>query len=365
MAKLKGITEIPDFIGGGGASVAYPDWDGNDAGNFNDIMKAYAFNTILNNQSGVPVTPATFGSISNGYRSLVAAPNNKIFMIPLFASPNELVVINTTNDSVTKTGSFGSRGWLGGVLAPNGFIYCAPAESGSGILKIDPGDNSTSYIGTFSGYRGAVLAPNGKIYFIPSDASSVLVLDPTDDSTYTFGSLSLSLGYIGGALAPDGNIYCAPFAATQILKINTTNDTVSSFGSLGSGNKWTGTITAPNGKLYGVPFASSTILYIDPKNDSSATFDSLGGGNKYFGGCLGPNGKIYFAPHDAGSVLELNPTDHTRRTYTSITGRSGVIVAHNGFMYFGSEYPTNIAKLKVGFDEQEEDFIFSRFFNKF
>ena len=39
-------------------------------------------------------------------------------------------------------------------------------------------------------WLGGVLAPNGKIYGIPRNSTTVLEIDPSDNSTNTFGSLS-------------------------------------------------------------------------------------------------------------------------------------------------------------------------------
>ncbi len=54
-----------------------------------------------------------------------------------------------------------------------------------------------------------------------------------------------------GSCSEIGNIYCIPYSASSILKINPSNDTASTFGSLGAGgNKWHGGVLAPNGKIY-------------------------------------------------------------------------------------------------------------------
>jgi len=116
----------------------------------------------------------------------------------------------------------GSRNFFGGVLAPNGKIYCIPF-SATQILEIDPSNNTTTTFGSFSAndkFRGGVLAPNGKIYAIPFDATQILEIDPVNQTTSLFGSFSAYNKYIGGVLAPNGKIYAIPFGATQILEIS-------------------------------------------------------------------------------------------------------------------------------------------------
>lgn len=63
------------------------------------------------------------------------------------------------------------------------------------------GSDSASTFGGLSGtYKGAggVLAPNGCIYGIPRDSTTVLKINPADDSVTTFGSLSESIKWVGG-----------------------------------------------------------------------------------------------------------------------------------------------------------------------
>ena len=70
--------------------------------------------------------------------------------------------------------------WSGGVLAPNGKIYAIPQNS-TFILEIDPSNNTTSTFGNFVGstkWYGGILAPNGKIYGIPASIANILqILD--------------------------------------------------------------------------------------------------------------------------------------------------------------------------------------------
>ena len=87
--------------------------------------------------------------------------------------------------------------------------------------------NGTKLFDSISGslkYIGGVLAPNGKIYCVPRNATQILVIDPTDNTTELFGSISGTSKYYGGVLAPNGKIYCVPLNATQVLVIPTSGD---------------------------------------------------------------------------------------------------------------------------------------------
>ena len=78
--------------------------------------------------------------------------------------------------------------WAGGVLGPDGKIYGIPRNYHS-VLVIDPTTNSVDPDGIAlppappvdpydeDKWTGGVLAPNGKIYCVPNEADSVLIID--------------------------------------------------------------------------------------------------------------------------------------------------------------------------------------------
>ena len=113
----------------------------------------------------------------------------------------------STFGSLTDTNRY-----QGGVLAPNGKIYCLPALS-SNVLIIDPINNTldTTTIrgldGTSFKCYGGVLAPNGKIYGIPTSVSYVTIIDPVTNTVDTTTIKGLPVGNVkwgSGVLAPNG-----------------------------------------------------------------------------------------------------------------------------------------------------------------
>jgi hypothetical protein len=79
-------------------------------------------------------------------------------------------------------------------------------------------------------WAGGVLAPNGKIYCAPLATDSVLIIDPstnTLDSTTISGIGTQSTDYTGAVLGKDGNMYCVPRNGDKVLVIDTTTDTFS------------------------------------------------------------------------------------------------------------------------------------------
>jgi hypothetical protein len=74
---------------------------------------------------------------------------------------------------------------------------------------------------------GGVLAPNGKIYCIPtSTKTTVGVIDPTANTFTTFNVGISNPGFYGGVLAPNGKIYCIPYTGTigGIIKTGLPNE---------------------------------------------------------------------------------------------------------------------------------------------
>jgi hypothetical protein len=237
-------------------------------------------------------------------------------------SLKNLPIGNQTNTYNQITGiSSDTEKWWGGVLASNGYIYCAPINS-STILKINPNNNTVTEIGSFTNaaykYMGGVLAPNGKIYFIPCSAASVLVLDPSNDTTYTFGIGQFTAGTFfwgGGALNKEGTkIYCSPSLSIEILVIDVTNDSCSTFGNVTDVSyKYTSACLAPNGFIYCFPSYGEKILKI---NTDLNTFTQVGtvvaGGSKYYSSVLSSDGFIYSLPNqNTTNIIKFNPITDT------------------------------------------------------
>ena len=78
--------------------------------------------------------------------------------------------------------------------------------------------------GSLSGtnkWLGGVLAPNGRIYCVPLSSTQILEIDPETQTTQLFGSLAGVQKWSGGVLAPNGRIYCVPYNSTQVLEYRT------------------------------------------------------------------------------------------------------------------------------------------------
>ena len=98
--------------------------------------------------------------------------------------------------------------------------------------------DSTSYNdSTQNKFAGGVLAPNGNIYCIPYSSNYILVINPLTNAT-TRIPISLTIGakYIGAVCKPNGKIYCIPFNSDTIMIIDSNTNSVSTLYTINTSN---------------------------------------------------------------------------------------------------------------------------------
>jgi len=165
-----------------------------------------------------------------GYVQSIDNDNLCTFIFNLGNNVGNIISLQKTRfaDITTMTGLVGTVKFYGGVLAPNGKIYCIPLQSNI-VLIIDPQTNTydtTTLSGLTSGgfkWAGGVLATNGNIYGIPHNSSNVIIINPQTNTydTSTITGISGSAKYVGGVVAQNGIIYGFPNSATNVLQIKT------------------------------------------------------------------------------------------------------------------------------------------------
>jgi len=115
----------------------------------------------------------------------------------------------------------GSSAYVGGVLLPNGKVFCVPYNATSARIYDPVTDTLTTPAGTYPGgsaYYGGVLLPNGKVFCVPCNAASARIYDPvTDTLTTPAGTYPGSSAYVGGVLLPNGKVFCVPCNAASAI----------------------------------------------------------------------------------------------------------------------------------------------------
>jgi len=248
------------------------------------------------------------------YAEFHTLDHNVIFYDPKSDATNEVLIYNRPNINPSNGKGETTYTWISGSLAPNGKIYCPPAQ-GNRILVINTNTESVSindfspigistsyYYGiTDANWGGSVLAPNGKIYAVPQRETSVLEIDPVVGTATTFGSLGTSAAkWWGAVLAPNGKIYGIPNTATTILEIDPVSRTATTFGDistfLSAGQHSYEASLGADGKIYILPNNHTKIIQLDPETKTLSLYKTLPQNFSTFSGVLAPNGNLYCIP---------------------------------------------------------------------
>jgi hypothetical protein len=111
----------------------------------------------------------------------VLMPNGKVFCVPYMSTKAK--IYDPVTDTLTEAGGSypGKGGFWGGVLMPNGKVFCVPFTSTTAIITsttaliYDPVTNTTTTPpGLYPGggaFMGGVLMPNGKVFCVPHSIS--------------------------------------------------------------------------------------------------------------------------------------------------------------------------------------------------
>jgi hypothetical protein len=132
-----------------------------------------------------------------------------------------------TDTAITPNGTYpGSNAFVGGVLLPDGSVFCVPYNSTTARIYDPETDTTITPNGTYPGseaFAGGVLLPDGRVFCVPLSSTTARIYDPETDTTITpNGTYPGSNAFFGGVLLPDGRVFCAPFSSTT-ARIITTN----------------------------------------------------------------------------------------------------------------------------------------------
>lgn len=182
---------------------------------------------------------------------------------------------NITNPELSKTTLYGIPWNSRNILKIDWRTNTANVTDLSNITAA----NYPAIVTDVSKWYGGVLAPNGNIYCIPNNAQCVMRIIPNlngpdtlnfdisniNTTTYPFLNGNNNK-WRGGCLAPDGRIYCCPYSSNVVLIINPSNNTINLTDISGFSGSYTGAVLAPNGKIYCAPTNGTNVLVIIPSN---------------------------------------------------------------------------------------------------
>jgi eukaryotic-like serine/threonine-protein kinase len=349
---------------------ALPDWKNNNQ----DLTSALnAISEAAKTQDKIPKT-RLFAATKSPYEQMgggVVAPNGKVYCLP--SPTGSILAIDPVSQAARPAAKIADYTGLyyGAVLAPDGCIYGIP-HGATKFFKLNPETNDVTTFGSAPGggaYWGGVVANNGKIYCVPSTATGVLELDPSNQQLTSFGMHDAAqYKYSCGVLAPSGKIYCMPDRARKILIIDPDKQEISFVEEdLGPGaGKAFGGVLAPNGKIYSGMGGSNRMLVIDPATDTLSYIENLPA-SKYIGSVLGPDGKIYSIPHRHNRVLVIDPETH-EFTYLANSettgGHWGAVLTPHGSIIGVPREASNVLMIDFGV-KVPTNWALSRLYNRF
>jgi hypothetical protein len=244
----------------------------------------------------------TAGSNAARWNTGILAPNGKIYssfrwnnvanygsVLKIDPDTNTVSFIPITSGLSTNLSKF-----YGGALGVNGKIYLMPYVEGR-VLEIDPTTDTVQFLpelapgGILNKYISGVLAPNGFIYGIPYESTYLLKIDtrgPTGIVSYgpvNTPGLVGSAKWRSGVLGTDGKIYCSPESSTSILVINPVDDSFEFINVGSSENARCGAVLAPNNKIYlvGKGRNNSNLAIIKPGPPTEPPWMLAASFNKY------------------------------------------------------------------------------------
>lgn len=209
-----------------------------------------------------------------------------------------------TDSVITPSGTYpGNYAFIGGVLLPDGRVFCVPSGTTTARIYIPSTDTLITPGGTYPGgvgmFNGGVLLLDGRVFCVPYSSTSARIYNPTTDSVITpNGTYPGNYAFAGGVLLPDGRVFCVPCNSTSARIYNPANDTlITPAGTYPGSNAFFGGVLLPDGRVFCVPCNSTTARIYDPVSDILSTpIGTYPGSFAYNGGVLLTDGRVFSVP---------------------------------------------------------------------
>lgn len=286
-----------NFIGGAQTGGGFPNWRlSSDWASYKRARLALKATSTQTETFGTLLA----GPVSNTKESGCNTATGDVIGAPYGNTPAILKILPRTTASSIAFGSpedpFGSSR-CGAVLAPNNFIYVPPFRA-STILKIDPSNNTFSEFGTFNStlfnYASAALGPAssdeiwcpqfslGNFLVIHYSTDTYEILFPHANGTFASTSDGTNIGgYVGITLGADGRFWLAPYnlntGTHRICVIDPIARTWKKVGAVITGNNlFAGIVQSINANddLYLIPYTYNHIIKVNPWTETTTQFST-------------------------------------------------------------------------------------------
>jgi hypothetical protein len=193
-----------------------------------------------------------------------------------------------------------SAGGASAVTLHPGDILVAHNDDPAFITRINAAGNETvvSTAGLLTDPWNVILTPKGKIV-VADTGSGVVSINP---STGAQAAVSTTTGLTGIGLAPNGNFVASNYDANQIVSVDPATGARTPISTGGSLHAPAQLAVAPNGRI--VVAAEGTpvgVFAIDPATGAQTTLASTGLASPY-SVALTPAGKVLFVDYDYGTA---------------------------------------------------------------
>ena len=137
------------------------------------LVNGYAF-TATTNYSSLSTNNfvCSYGTISPTVNSIVAS--------------NLLLSLQYTTNT-TPTGTYPGSAFQGGVLLPDGRVFCVPCSSTTACIYNPATDTLTTPTGTYPGggaFIGGVLLPDGRVFCVPYNSTTARIATPASTNVF-------------------------------------------------------------------------------------------------------------------------------------------------------------------------------------
>ena len=259
------------------------------------------------------------GDSSGNFVGGVLLPDGRVFCVP-HNSTTARIYNPVSNMVTTPSGTYaGGTSFIGGVLLRDNRVFLVPCSSTTARIY-DPVTNTvTTPGGTYPGgiaFYGGVLLPDGRVFCVPNGSTTARIFDPVGNTVTTPGGTYPGNGaFRGGVLLPDGRVFCVPYSSPTARIYNPATDTVSTPSGDYSNGTFVGGVLLSDGRVFCVPSGSTTARIYDPIADSTSTPTGIYPGNfAFWGGALLPDGRVFCIPYNSTSARIYDPVTDTLTT---------------------------------------------------
>ncbi|MEH1790829.1 MAG: hypothetical protein V7L23_36000, partial [Nostoc sp.] len=116
----------------------------------------------------------------------------------------------------------------------NKYFPLSPISDYVAVRNINYGnlaDTLSTPSGTYPGstaFIGGVLLPNGNVFCVPYNSTTAAIYNPNTNTLSTpSGTYPGSGAFVGGVLLPNGNVFCVPYNSTTAAIYNPNTNTLS------------------------------------------------------------------------------------------------------------------------------------------